>query len=133
MLSMSGRVSTGAANRRNQSVAVAALIGLLLIFVALPLCSAATTCSMPCCEHSSMPMDGDDATPSPGCGTECSIGAVPPASVAVLVSPEPAFALAIEVPQVLSFVVSSPPAYTATRIARPKPRPIYVINDAFLI
>lgn len=133
MSSMSGRVPSGAANRRNKSVPVVALIGLLLTFLALPLCSAAATCSMPCCEHSSAPMHGDDAVPSPACGTECSISAVPPANVAVLVTPQLTFALPLEVPRVLSSAVSSPPAYPALPYPRPNPRPLYVINDAFLI
>jgi hypothetical protein len=133
MSSMSGRVPSGAANRRNKSVPVAALIGLLLTFLALPLCSAAATCSMPCCEHSSAPMHGDDAMPSPACGTECSIDAVPPTNVAVFLSPELAFALPIELPRVLSLVVSSPPAYPALPYPRPNPRPLYVTNDTFLI
>ena len=133
MSSMSGRVPSGAANRRNKSVPVAALIGLLLTFLALPLCSAAATCSMPCCEHSRAPMDGHDAMPTPACGTECTIDAVPPANVVVIVSPELTFALPIEVPRAQSLVVSSPPAYPALPYPRPNPRPLYVTNDAFLI
>ena len=134
MLSMSGRVPSGVAKRRNKSVPVAALVGLLLIFLALPLCSAVPTCSMPCCEHSSAPMDGDTPMPSPACGTECSIGAVPPADVAVLVSQDLTHALPLQLPHALSSVtVSSSPAYAALPEPRPNPRPLYVFNDVFLI
>jgi hypothetical protein len=134
MLSMSGRVPSGIAIRRNKNVPVAALIGLLLTFLALPLCAAAFTCSMPCCEHSSAPMDGDDAMPSSGCGTECSIGAVPPADVAVLVSQDLTFAFPVHLSHALFAVTLSPsPAYPALPAPRPNPRPLYVFNGVFLI
>ena len=134
MLSMSGRVPSGVAKRRNKRVPVAALVGLMLTFLALPLCSAATTCSMPCCEHSGAPMQGDDGMPSPACGTECSISAVPPANVAVLVSHELTFALTVQSPHTLAAAtVSTSPAYPALPDPRPNPRPLYVVNDAFLI
>ena len=134
MLSMSGRVPSDVAKRRSKNVPVAALIGLLLTFLALPLCSAAATCRMPCCEHSSTPMDGDEPMQSPACGTECSIGVVPPADVAVLVSQDVTSALPVQLPYALSAVtVSSSPTYPALPESRPNARPLYVLNDVFLI
>ncbi len=63
MRNMSGRVIPDAAKRRALSLASATLIAVLLIYTALPLCSAAFTCSMPCCAATSEPMEHDDAMP----------------------------------------------------------------------
>ena len=133
MLSMSGRVPSGVATRRNRSVPVAALIGLLLTLLALPLCAAAFTCTMPCCEHSSKPMDDHGAMPASDCGTDCSIQAATPANVEVLLSPEVAHALPTGTPHALSEITTSPSVYRPLSQPRAHTRPLYVINDAFLI
>lgn len=134
MMSMSGSVRTDGAKRRSGSVAATALIGLLLAFLALPLCSAALTCTMPCCEHSGEPMEDHGAMPAPACGTECSVRALTPANVDVLVSPEVAHALPADAPRALSDITASSPS---VRRLLPQPRsnvrPLYVVNDVFLI
>ncbi len=134
MMRMSGKVSNHVANRRNGTVPAAALIGLLVTFLALPLCSLAFTCTMPCCEHSGAPMDDHGVMPAPACGTECSVRAVAPASVQVLVSLGAAYELPLQVPRLLSDVSTSPsPEYRRFPYPRSNARPLYVINDAFLI
>jgi hypothetical protein len=133
MLSMSGRVPSGVATRRNRSVPVAALIGLLLTLLALPLCAAAFTCTMPCCEHFSEPMDDHGAMPAPACGTECSVQAATPAKVEVLLSPEGAHVLPAEAPRTLSEITTPTSVYRPLSQPCAHTRPLYVINDAFLI
>lgn len=133
MLSMSGRVPSGIAIRRNKNVPVAALIGLLLTFLALPLCAAAFTCSMPCCEHSSKPVDDHGAMPASDCGTACSMQAATPANVEVLLSPEVAHALPADTPRALSEITTSTSVYRPLSQPCAHTRPLYVINDAFLI
>jgi hypothetical protein len=132
MLSMSGRVPSGIAIRGNKSVPVAALIGLLLTFFALPLCAAAFTCTMPCCQHSSKPMDDHGAMPASDCGTACSMQAATPANVEVLLSPEVAHALPTGPHHPLP-EITSPSVYRPLSRPCAHTRPLYVINDAFLI
>ena len=134
MMTMSGKARTDVANRRNATVPAAALIGLLLTFLALPLCSAAFTCTMPCCEHSGAPTDDHDAMPGGVCGTECSVRAVAPPSVEVLASPAVAYVLPLQLPRVLADITASSSAgYSRVPYPRSSARPLYVINDAFLI
>lgn len=134
MWSMSGSVRTDVAKRRSGSVAATALIGLLLAFLALPLCSAPLTCTMPCCEHSGEPMEDHGAMPAPACGTECSIRAFTPANLEVLVSPEVAHALPADAPRALSDITASSPS-ECRLLPQPRSntRPLYVVNDVFLI
>ena len=135
MRSMSGKVTSDVAYRRTGSVAATALIGLLLAFLALPLCSAALTCTMPCCEHSGEPMEDHGAMPAPPCGTECSVRAFTPTNVEVLASPEVAHALPADAPRALSDITapSSPSACRLLPQPRSNVRPLYVVNDVFLI
>jgi hypothetical protein len=109
------------------------MIGLLFAFLALPLCAAAFTCTMKCCEHSSMPMDDHGAMPAPACGAECSVRAVTPANVEVLVSPEVAHALPADTPRE-SFEITTPPSECRAPLQPcADTLPLYVVNDAFLI
>lgn len=133
MLSVSGRVHRGAAKPRHGAVPAAAMIGLLLAFLALPLCSAIFTCSMPCCEHSGAPINDHGAMPAPACGTECSVQAAAPANGEVLLSPEVAQALPADTRRALSEIPPSPPVYRPLSPPCAHTRPLYVINDAFLI
>ncbi|MCM2317003.1 MAG: hypothetical protein NDJ92_17790, partial [Thermoanaerobaculia bacterium] len=119
--------------RRSGSVAATAMIGLLFAFLALPLCAAAFTCTMKCCEHSSGPMDDHGAMPAPACGAECSVRAVPPANAEVLVSPEVAHALPADKPRQLFEITTSPSVCRALSQPCASTRPLYVVNDAFLI
>ena len=134
MMCMSSKVIRDVANRRSGSVAATALIGLLLVFLALPLCAAALACTMPCCEHSGEPMDDHGAMPAPPCGTECSVRASTPANGDVLVSPEVAHALPADAPRALSDITASSPS-GCRLIPQPRSnvRPLYVVNDVFLI
>lgn len=134
MWSMSGNGFRDEANRQTESVAATTLIGLLLAFLALPLCSAAFTCTMPCCEHSSAPMAEHRATPGPACGTECSVRAAVPASVEVLVYPQWPDVLPLQASRMLSDVIACPsPEDRRLPCPRSRDRHLYVINDAFLI
>ena len=133
MPSMSGNVIRGVVNRRSGSVAAVALIGLFLAVLALPFCAAAFTCTMPCCEHSSKPMDDHGAMPAPACGTECSVQAATPDNVEVLLSPEVAHALPADTPRALSEITTSTSVYRPLSQPCAHTRPLYVINDAFLI
>lgn len=109
------------------------MIGLLFAFLALPLCAAAFTCTMKCCEHSSMPMDDHGAMPAPACGAECSVRAVTPANVEVLVSPDVAHTLPADTPRELFEITTSPSVCRALSQSCANTRPLYVVNDAFLI
>ena len=121
-------------NRWSGSVAGTALVGLLLAFLALPLCSAALTCTMPCCEHSGEPMEDHGAMPAPACGTECCVRALTPANVEMLVSPGGAHALPAHAPRALSDIrASSLPVCPLLPQPRSNVRPLYVLNDVFLI
>ena len=134
MWSMSGNVIRDVAKRRNGSVAATTLIGLLLAFLALPLCAAALACTMPCCEHSGEPMEDHGAMPAPACGTECSVRASIPTNVEVLVSPEVVRALPADAPRALSDITpSSPSGCRLIPQPRSNVRPLYVVNDVFLI
>ena len=134
MMFMSGSVRPDAEKRRNGSVAATALIGLLLAFLALPLCAAAFACTMPCCEHSGEPMEDHGAMPAPACGTECSVRALTPANADVLVSPEVVRALPADAPRALSDITaSSPSGCQLLPQPRSNVRPLYVVNDVFLI
>lgn len=134
MRSMSGKVTSDVAKRRSGSVAATAMLGLLLAFLALPLCSAALACTMPCCEHSGEPMDDHGAMPAPACGTECSVRAFTPANVEVLVSPEVVHALPADTPRALSDITAfSPSGCRLLPQPRSHVRPLYVVNDVFLI
>lgn len=133
MLSMSGRVPSGIAIRRNKNVPVAALIGLLLTFFALPLCRT-FSCTMPCCEDSGEPIGVRYAMPAPACGSECSVRAVSPASTEVSITPGSAYVLPLPASRALSQrTPSSSAGYSPFRYSRSNARPLYVVNDAFLI
>lgn len=134
MIGMSGSVRTDVEKPRSGAVAATALIGLLLAFLALPLCSASLTCTMPCCEYSGEPMEDHGAMPAPACETECSVRAFTPANMVVLVSPEVAHAQPAGAPRALSGITAS--SSSVCRLL-PQPRsnvrPLYVVNDVFLI
>ena len=134
MIGMSGSVGTDVKKPRRAAVAATALIGLLLAFLALPVCSATLTCTMPCCEYSGEPMENHGAMPAPACERECSVRAFTPPSVEVLVSPEVAHAQTAGAPRVLSSITaSSPSVCRLLPQSRSNVRPLYVVNDAFLI
>ena len=134
MTGMSGRVRTDLEKPTSRSLAATALIGLLLAFLALPLCSASHTCTMPSGEHSGEPMEDHGAMPAPACETRCSVRALAPANMVVLVSPEVAHAQPAGEPRALSGITASSPS--VCRLL-PQPRsnviPLYVVNDVFLI
>ena len=134
MLCMSRRVESSVTKRRTGSVAATALIGLLVAFLALPLCAAVFACTMPCCEHSGEKKEDHGAMPAPACETECTIRPSTRANVEVLVSTEVAYALPADGPGALSDITaSSPSACRVLPQPRSNVRPLYVVNDAFLI
>ena len=124
MLSMSGRVPSGLASRRNKNVPVAALIGLLLTFFELPLSAGAFSCTMPCCEDSGEPIGVRYAMPAPACGSECSVRAVSPASTEVLITPGSAYVLPRPASRALSQRTPlSSAGYSPYRYSRSNARP----------
>ena len=131
---MSGNSIRDVANRRTGPVAAATLIGLLLAVLALPLCSAAFACTMPCCEHSSEPTGDRSTVPAPACPADCSIGTFNPASVDVLVSRDAAGALLAAISQPpADLSTSSPLGWRLLRQARSSDCPLHVVNGVFLI
>ena len=134
MWSVSINVIRDVANQRAGSIAGTALVGLLLAFLALPLCSASLTCTMPSGEHSGEPMEDHGAMPAPACETECSVRALTPSNMVVLVSPEVAHGQQAGAPRALSGITAS--SSSVCRLLpqpRSNERPLYVVNDVFLI
>ena len=137
MRCMSRRVESSAAKRRTGSVAATALIALLVAYAALPLCSAAFICTMPCCEQSSDPMEDPGGMPSPACdgtASECAVAGVVPAdtgAVLVLLG-QTLHASPIAAPHAFSDV-ARPAAHTMVAQPRSTSLRLYVINDVFLI
>jgi len=137
---MSRRVANDMAKRRTGStVTAAALIGFLILFAALPLCSAALTCTLQCCEGSGQPMEEHDAMPVSACGTapgECSVTRALSADLsAIAIAPAaPLFAVPATAPRVfLDAARSALPAHAPLVEPHSNARPLYVLNDIFLI
>lgn len=130
-------VESSIGKRRTRSGAAAIVIGLLLAFLALPLCSAAFTCTIPHCEHSVAPMEDHGGMPAAACGgSECSVaGVVRTDTEAVLVlQGQTLQALPTSAPNAFSNIAplaSSP--YTSLVQPRPNTLRLHVLNDVFLI
>jgi hypothetical protein len=135
MKSMSARVGVDGRSRTRRigSVAATALLALFATVLALPLCSAMIACTMPCCEESSAPAHDHEAMPSSVCGgVGCTL-----AAARACVDPM-AFAVANPILEVEAFEVldgrrTAATAHVPLTHSRPTPRPLYVLNDVFLI
>ncbi len=122
---------------RCMSRAAAALIGLLVAYAALPLCSTAFTCTMPCCEHSAEPMEEHGTMPAPVCGgmpSDCAVAAVVPADTGAVLLLQGQMLLASPIAEPRAFSdIARPASYAPLVQPRSNTLRLYVLNDVFLI
>ena len=139
MMSMTRRVTLAIRqDRRTGPLIAAGVLGLLLAFTALPLCTGAFICTMACCEFASEPADEHGAMPGEACGhasTRCAAATVIGDLETILVSH-------LHSPQILSSAVAglfasdaASPTHVRAQVDRVSStvQRLYILNDVFLI
>ena len=134
---MSRRVTNRKATARRVIALVATtLLSLLLSVVVLPVCSAASACTMPCCAHSE-DLAGQSAMPAAACSgsSDCSMRALRTGRAAAMLPADPAPS---DDEAIFSYA-SLPNDTNRTRPVRytrpvhPASARLYIVNDVFLI